>query len=73
MIKATITNIRKENDRVIVFVRFEGVEIQEKTFVFIPVDTSDELIKSTILEEKQRIEAIEAKVEELQTLINLEL
>lgn len=71
--KATITNIRKENDRVIVFVRFEGVEIQEKTFVFIPVDTSDELIKSTILEEKQRIEAIEAKVDELQTLINLEL
>jgi len=71
--KATIQNIRKENDRVIVFAHFEGVEVQDKTFVFQIEDATEDNIKTKIVEEKARLEVIEEKVDELQTLINLEI
>lgn len=67
---ATITNIRKENERIIVFARFEGVETQEKTFVFIPEEANEDTIKSKILEEKNRLVNIEQKADELQSLVN---
>lgn len=71
--KAIITNVKKESERIVVFVRFEGVEVQEKHFSFEPENAQEDIILAQINEEKNRIQSIEQKADELQSLINLEV
>ena len=71
--KATIISIQKSNNRILVGVRFEGSEVLERSFSFIPEEATRGNIQSRITELKTELEAIEAKAEELQDLINLEI
>lgn len=71
--KATIISVQKSNNRILVGVRFEGSEVLEKAFSFLPEEATRENIQSRITELKTELEAIEAKATELQTLINLEI
>lgn len=71
--KATIISIQKSNNRILVGVRFEGSEVLDRSFSFIPEEATRENIQTKVTELKTELEAIEAKATELQDLINLEI
>jgi len=71
--KATIISIQKTNNRISVGVRFEGLEVIERAFTFVPEEATKEKIQEVVTSVKEEMEAIEAKTSELQDLINLEI